>query len=139
MTSLSEIHKAAGLIIRDRKVLVSRSKGKETFVQPGGKIEAGETPEQALVRELKEEQGAEVSEDDLEYVGTFHAIAAGHEAEQIPITLHAYIVAYDGPLEADNEIEEDRWIASEDAGNLNLGSIMEHDILPLLKIRGLID
>jgi len=34
---------------------------------PGGHIEAGETPVQAMIREISEELGAAVSSDDLEF------------------------------------------------------------------------
>lgn len=50
-----DIHKAGGILIKDRKFLVERSKNKTFFIAPGGSIEPRETPKQALVRELKED------------------------------------------------------------------------------------
>ena len=61
----------AGLIVRDRKVLlVKRTKSRSPEIvgmwnMPGGKIEEGETPEVALVRELEEELGMIVQVKDL--------------------------------------------------------------------------
>jgi len=50
------------LIIKDDKILfIHRLKnGKEYYVLPGGAIEDGETPEQAAVREAKEETNLNV-------------------------------------------------------------------------------
>lgn len=48
---------AAVLVISDGKVLVARRAGGEGWCGPGGHIEAGETPEQAAVREAMEEFG----------------------------------------------------------------------------------
>jgi 8-oxo-dGTP diphosphatase len=56
---------AVALIDRDGRVLLAqRPAGKKMaglWEFPGGKIEDGETPEQALVRELKEELGIDTS------------------------------------------------------------------------------
>lgn len=56
---------AVALIDRDGRVLLAqRPEGKALsglWEFPGGKIEAGETPEMALVRELKEELGIDTS------------------------------------------------------------------------------
>ncbi len=55
----------AGLIERDGQVLICqrRKKGRHglKWEFPGGKVEPGETPREALVRELREELGLEVT------------------------------------------------------------------------------
>lgn len=60
---------AAALVDRDGRVLLAqRPEGKKLaglWEFPGGKIETGETPEAALVRELKEELGIETAEGCL--------------------------------------------------------------------------
>lgn len=45
------------LVVKDGKVLFGRRTGEGTICGPGGHIEYGETPEQAAVRETKEEFG----------------------------------------------------------------------------------
>ena len=53
----------AGLILRDSKILVCQRRRDDThslqWEFPGGKIEVGENPQQALIRELREELGVE--------------------------------------------------------------------------------
>jgi 8-oxo-dGTP pyrophosphatase MutT (NUDIX family) len=47
-----------GLVhVRDGRLLVVRSRTKGAFYLPGGKLEVGETPVQALHREVREELG----------------------------------------------------------------------------------
>jgi 8-oxo-dGTP diphosphatase len=84
MGRVVDIHKAGGIIIRDRKLLLERSKGKSIFINPGGKVEPGETVTEALVRELMEEFRIKVRQEDLEVFGTFYAPAAGQEHRLAP-------------------------------------------------------
>lgn len=134
-----DIHKAAGIIIRDRRLLVERSKGKAVFVSPGGKIEPGETPAQALVRELEEEFTLRVREADLQAFGTFYAEAAGSHNQGKRLRMDIFVVsAYQGNITAHREVEELRWInSSDDTGDV--GSIFAHEVLPRLKAQDLID
>ena len=60
---------AAALIDADNRVLIAqRPEGKQLaglWEFPGGKIDAGERPEEALIRELSEELGITVKEPCL--------------------------------------------------------------------------
>jgi 8-oxo-dGTP diphosphatase len=55
------------IIVKDNKVLfIHRKKyGKEYYVLPGGAIEANETPEQAAIREAKEETNFDIELGEL--------------------------------------------------------------------------
>lgn len=72
---------AAALIDRDGRVLLAeRPAGKHlagTWEFPGGKVEAGETPEAALIRELREELGIETEASCLA-PATFASHAYAH-------------------------------------------------------------
>jgi len=74
---------AVALIDADGRVLIAqRPEGKQLaglWEFPGGKVEAGERPEAALIRELEEELGIEVSESCLApFVFTSHAYESFH-------------------------------------------------------------
>jgi ADP-ribose pyrophosphatase YjhB (NUDIX family) len=49
------------LIMKDGKILICQTKGRDYYFLPGGHIEFGETMQEALSRELTEETGARVT------------------------------------------------------------------------------
>ena len=53
--------RSVAIVVRDGKILMERVVyfGREFYTVPGGGIEEGETPEQAVLRELQEECGLE--------------------------------------------------------------------------------
>lgn len=71
---MKEIKVVAAIIQKENKILATK-RGYGEFINmwefPGGKIESGETKEQALVREIKEELNIEINVDkfaiDIEY------------------------------------------------------------------------
>lgn len=137
-SSRVDIHKAGGVLIQNRKILVGRTRGKSSFIAPGGSIEDGETPQESLIRELVEEFDIHVSESNLELIDTFYADAA--EQPDKKIRMDVFLVrSWNGDPKPSSEVEEMRWIDTTDIGTLTVGSIVEHNILPLLKSRGLIE
>ena len=108
------IDKIALLYIRDKKVLSSRSKGKDTFYFPGGKREGAETDIETLTREIKEEMNVDIIPSSVSYYGTFEAQAHG-KAEGIIVKMTCYTADFDGDSIASNEIAELRWFGKEGA------------------------
>ena len=134
----TDIHKAAGIIIKDRKILVEKDYDKEFFISPGGKLEEGETPEQALIRELNEELKITVKETDLEKFGEYSAPAS--EQEHRTVHMYVYLVKHwQGKISHGHKVEKLLWINSEIPKDIKLGSIFEHNVIPELKKLNLID
>jgi 8-oxo-dGTP diphosphatase len=133
-----DIYKASGIIIQNRKVLATRSIGKHIFIQPGGKLESGETEQQAVIRELNEEMGIKVSIDELEKIGDYYADAAGQVGKKLKVA--AFLVKnFEGIPKPQSEVEEIRAFSSQVPEDVVLASILAHDIIPELKMRNLID
>lgn len=135
---MTDINKAAGILIVDRKILVGRTKGKSVFVGVGGKIQEGETAKLALVRELNEELQITVQENDLEEFGTFTAQAA-YDPDKI-VSMTVFLVkSWQGEINPSQEVEEILWINSHLPKDKEIGSIFEHEVIPKLKAQNLID
>lgn len=62
---------------------------------PGGKIEANETPEEALVRELKEELNIQVNKDLMQ---PFHFVSHAYDDFHLVMPVY-WITAYEGKVD----------------------------------------
>lgn len=101
----------AGLIIRNGRLLIARRPdgkhmaGKWEF--PGGKLERGETPEEALERELSEELGVTAKTDRV-----YHVVS--HSYAEKDVLLIAYQCRLISGEPKPIEEAEVRWIEEND-------------------------
>lgn len=116
------IDKLAWLTIRNGKLLVARSKHKALFYLPGGKREVGESDQQALIREIKEEVSVNLIPHSIEYAHTFEAQADGKN-NGINVKLTCYYADFSGDLVPDAEIEEIDFISYQDKQLCSQGGI----------------
>jgi 8-oxo-dGTP diphosphatase len=100
---------AVALVDADGRVLVSkRPQGKalaDLWEFPGGKVEAGERPETALIRELKEELGIDVTEACVAPL-TF----ASHTYEEFHLLMPLYVCRRWKGLARAAEGQELQWV-----------------------------
>lgn len=104
------IHVVAAVVVDPAgRVLLVRKRGTSAFMNPGGKPEPGESPEEALIRELAEEVGLRVALDRLRYLGRFSAAAANEPGHTVEAEVYGLRVA-DGRVGPQQEIDEVVWI-----------------------------
>lgn len=111
---MKSIEVVAAIIIKDNQVFATQrgyGEWKDWWEFPGGKIEPGECPQEALKREIKEELDAEISVGELlqtidwDYP-TFH------------LTMHCYICSLESESLHLNEHEASAWLTKDELDSI---------------------
>lgn len=91
--SVSALTSVGWVCIRDGRLLAVRAHGRDRFYLPGGKIEDGESLEQALIREVREELGLHLT--NLRSALTVRAQAHA-QPHGTALTMHCFHADYSG-------------------------------------------
>lgn len=129
------IDKLAFLYIIDQKILMSLSKGKDTWYIPGGKRDGEETDTEALMREVEEELSVKLLPQSIQKYGTFEAQAHGHP-EGVTVRMTCYTSEFMGELLPASEIERLEFFSY---ARKSESSAVDHLIFDDLKRQGLIN
>lgn len=100
-------------------------------MQPGGKIDAGETPAEAVCREVYEELGTAVSHADIRPLGRHRAEAANEPGHHVEADLYS-VTLRDEPRPT-AEIEEIAWIDPAAPGDIELAPLTRDTVLDLVR------
>ena len=117
------IDKLAWIHLKDKRLLSVRSHGKDRFYMPGGKREEGESDQEALVREIREELMVTLIPDSLRFAEIFEAPADG-QAEGVTVRLTCYFGEYEGKLRASSEIAEFAWLGYADKDKISAANLL---------------
>jgi 8-oxo-dGTP diphosphatase len=114
--TLRHLHVACALIERDGFLLAAQRSARTSIPLkwefPGGKIEAGETPEECLHRELQEELEVTVVIGRTLFPST-------HRYEDFTVTLYPFVCALTTTEIVLREHEEIRWLAPDELMTLD--------------------
>lgn len=112
---MKNIHVSAAIIMKDNKIFVTQrgyGEFKDWWEFPGGKIEEGETPEQCLKREIREELKADINID--KYLCTVE-----YDYPNFHLKMECFICSLiDGHLEL-VEAEDAKFITNDQLDNID--------------------
>ena len=128
---MKTINVVAAVIIKEGKVFATQrgyGEFKDGWEFPGGKVEAGESPEEALCREIREELEVEVNVGDL-----IDTIEYDYPAFHLSMKCYACTIAGGSPHLLEHEAA--RWLS---ADQLDSVAWLPADITLIPKIAGLL-
>ena len=119
------------MFFKENKLLIDKPRKRSTYQMIGGKVEEGETPLEAAIRECHEELGnkAIFNEKLFELVMEFDEIATSDGKTPI----HFYVFTYNGDLQGElttsEEIESFQWYNSK-ASSIVLSNTLKNEVIP---------
>ena len=128
------------MFFREHKLLIDKPRKRNTYQMIGGKVEEGETPLEAAIRECHEELGnkAIFNEKLFELVMEFDEIATSDGKTPI----HFYVFKYNGDLQGElttsEEIEAFKWYNSKE-DSIILSNTLKNEVIPYCLKNNLID
>lgn len=125
---MKSIEVVAAIIRKGDKIFATqRGYGdwKDYWEYPGGKVEMGETPEEALVREIREELDAEIRIN--KFLTTIN-----WDYPQFHLTMHCYMCSLLNDSLHLNEHEAARWLRAEELRSVNWLPA-DYQLLPIIE------
>ena len=126
---MKSIEVVAAIIRKDDGIFATQrgyGEFKDWWEFPGGKMEPGESPEEALVREIREELDAEIDIRRL-----LHTVEWDYPS--FHLTMHCYVCTLKGEAIHLNEHESARWLTAD-----TLHSVQwlpaDYILLPLIEL-----
>ena len=107
---MKRIEVVAAIIRKEGRIFATQrgyGEWKDWWEFPGGKMEPGETPEEALKREIREELSTEIRVDDL-------LCTVEYDYPKFHLTLHCYLCSLVTEALHLNEHEAARWLANDE-------------------------
>ena len=107
---MKQIEVVAAVVLHEGRIFATQrgyGEWKDWWEFPGGKIEAGETPEEALKREIQEELATDVGVDDL--IETIE-----WDYPKFHLTMHCYWCHADKGSLSLQEHEAAKWLGRDD-------------------------
>ena len=118
------------MFFKDKKLLIDKPRKRPTYQMIGGKVEQGETPLEAAIRECHEELGKEAIFDvDLfELIMEFDEIATSDGLTPIHFYVFKYNGILEGILETSEEIENFMWYSTQEGFEI-LSNTLKNEVV----------
>ncbi len=128
---MANFNKVGLLVIENDAFLVCRKNNYTSkLIMPGGQIEPGESLEECLIREIREELGEDIKLENIKHFGTYEDKAASDDPTvNKTVEIQLYKARIVGTPIPSSEVVELIWFNKQD-NREELSAIIRNKILP---------